>query len=390
MTDITIKCVRSIHEIPEADWDGLQEGGSFFNSHRFIRSVEEAAVEDAAFEYVLFYRAGVLIGHTVISAFNFTPDLFVSESKISNLLHRVFPSLMNITLLTGGVPASLGQLNMVVADEADAPAISHLLADLLDDRATQHGARFVSVKELTPQEADCYNPLQQHGFVKVNSIPYMMLDIQWPSFDAYLGSMRHPYRRSIHRSLKKIDLDTAHIYLQQDPDIPKNIPVLVLGDVSLCPPATFHALYLPVMARTSVKLETLNAGFFDRLYDNCKNDLDVLVLRKGDHIISAALLVREGANLTFMLIGRKDRQDMYDSYYNLVYGIIAYAIQTGVTRLNLGQTSYWVKQRIGGVAEPRFVYFKATGSQMQKLVQRFHPNIFPETPLPAVRVFLEP
>ena len=75
----------------------------------------------------------------------------------------------------------------------------------------------------------------------------------------------------------------------------------------------------------------------------------------GKKIISSALLVPHGDTLTFMLAGRENEKDEYDSYFNLVYGIIALAIQSGCKKLKLGQTAYWVKQCVGALPEPELI-----------------------------------
>ncbi len=59
--------------------------------------------------------------------------------------------------------------------------------------------------------------------------------------------------------------------------------------------------------------------------------------------------------MTFALVGlHYEERDKYDVYFNLVYGILLLAFRAGVTELHLGQTSYWLKQRIAAFVFPSF------------------------------------
>ena len=120
-----------------------------------------------------------------------------------------------------------------------------------------------------------------------------------------------------------------------------------------------------------------------------KNDghFQLLSLVDGEKIISSALLAPHGDTLTFMLVGREDKKDKYDSYFNIVYGIIAYAIEKRFKRLKLGQTAYWVKQSVGGIPENQLIYFACTGRIRHFILKRLNKLIFPEIKIKPVQVF---
>ena len=98
-------------------------------------------------------------------------------------------------------------------------------------------------------------------------------------------------------------------------------------------------------------------------------------------------MVPHGDTLTFMLVGREDEKDKYDSYFNLVYGIIAYAIERKFKKLKLGQTAYWVKQSVGGIPENQLIYFACTGSIRHFILKSLTKLIFPEIKIKPVQVF---
>jgi hypothetical protein len=148
----------------------------------------------------------------------------------------------------------------------------------------------------------------------------------------------------------------------------------------------FYQLYLKVMERTPTKLETLNQAFFENLFLQ-QEDYRILKLVVKGKIISAAVLVFSGDTLTFMLVGRENEKDEYDSYFNLVYGIIALAIREGFKIIKLGQTAYWVKQCVGGEPENEYIWFSSSSKCWHWILRKGKKIVFPETRLKKVNAF---
>jgi predicted N-acyltransferase len=228
--------------------------------------------------------------------------------------------------------------------------------------------------------------LTEHGFFRGHSIPYVSMDIRWPSFESYLSALRHNYRRPIKLTLKRRGQSRPEIVMDPSSFFPAEMPKLIVDGKQACSPQAFFELYLQVMDRAKVKLETLNRAFFEHLYANM--DVRVLAMIKGEQILGAAILIVDGTTMTFLLVGLDyTKRDEYEIYFNLVYGIISLAIEWGCTKLNLGQTSYWLKQRIGGVCIPEYLYFKANHHLVHSCLRTLRSVIFPETALPVPRVF---
>src|SRR5687768_13199047 len=125
---LTVKKYLTIHDIDENQWDSILRPDEVFNTHRFIRSVEESKIENAQFFYLLFYHDQQLVGSTVLSAFNMSLDLFISKNSIVRNLKHIFPGLFKIKLLVCGLPASFGQLNLTIINNKYADEVSSLIA----------------------------------------------------------------------------------------------------------------------------------------------------------------------------------------------------------------------------------------------------------------------
>ena len=93
---------------------------------------------------------------------------------------------------------------------------------------------------------------------------------------------------------------------------------------------------------------------------------------------------------TFLLAGldyRAPRQ--WQVYPNLVAEVVAEAIRSGASRLEMGQTSYPLKSRMGAVPEPRFLYLRCRRPLGAWLLRRLARVLFPEQDYPPRRVFRE-
>jgi predicted N-acyltransferase len=217
----------------------------------------------------------------------------------------------------------------------------------------------------------------------------MNLEIQWNSFDDYLFSLRHHYRRKILSALKKIGQSRPNIMKECEYNHKAESPALVLSEPDEYGADEFFKNYLAVMKRTPTKLETLNAAFFEKLFLQ-KADYKLLNLVVKGKIISSAVLIFENDALIFMLVGRENEKDEYDSYFNLVYGIIALAIQSGSRKLKMGQTAYWVKQCAGALPETERIYFASRRPFVHGILKLLRHVIFPELKLKPVDVFRKP
>ncbi len=419
--------LRSIHEVEEALWDSINAGQDLFHTHRFIRAVEDARVENSRFRYLLFYQREELVGTAALSAFVVSLDLFVAGilQKLIGSIRRVFPGFLKIEVLFCGLPISIGKHSLAISDLSRSGEILDLLVREMLEIGSVENIRFMCAKEFWENELLMVERLARYKFFCAWSIPYVRMKIRWPDFQSYLAAMRHSYRRQICRSLKKLGQSEPILYrlriadcglwndqslnsesyerngtleffpltsMQTDATAGVNSekPVLMLASPKICSPKQFYDLYLEVMSRAKIKLEMLNEAFFENFYKNMSNEFELLAMMKGSEILCVALLTIQDKTMTFLLTGIDySKRDEHDAYCNLLYGIVARAMQRGCDRLDLGQTSYWLKQRLGGECIPQFFYLRAESKLIHFFLKALRPVIFPEIKTPTPRVFRE-
>jgi predicted N-acyltransferase len=383
---LRVEYYKSIHLIEETVWNSLLTEHDVFNTHRFISVVENARVENASFWYLVFYDGEEIVGHAVLSSFSISLDLFISKNALIRTIKKIRPGFFTVNILFCGLPVSFAQSNLKVKDDTYAPRVVEEVAKEMEKIATVENINLLCAKEFKGKESDLYSTFLMSNFFKAYSLPYMTMNLHWDSFTEFLKNLRHPYRRAIKLSLRKSGGERPKIHLPHEV-YDDHQPVWLLGDIMLLPAQDLYEMYLPVMDRTPTKLETLNYEFFEEIQRSYKNKMEVLVVQQQGKVLCAGILLQHQNELTFMMVGRKDAKDKAHSYFNLVYGILELAISRGVHRINLGQTAYWVKQRIGGESVDVYIYFKSRKKIINWILKKLNKVIFPKLDLKKLSVF---
>jgi len=380
--------LSSIDQVPAENWDRVASRQGLFWTHRFFRALESSGVENASYHYVLVYDAESLVGTAVLSSFVVSLDLLLPRAvqKGCQLVRKLLPGFMRIKVLFCGVPISFGKHTIACAGKDYAASVVTRVASVMNDLAVRESIRYLCFKEFAQRDLTLCAPLEGLGYFRANSVPRVLLPIRWTSYQDYLRSMRHGYRRAILSSLQALG-QKWRVWPPDEAPVAEDV-YLRLDDGQRCSAGHFHELYVQVMSRTVVKLETLNARFFERLFAEMRNDVKLLLLEKGDRLLGAAVLANYQGTLTFLFVGFDyERRDEYAVYLNLLNGIVRYGIESGWGVIDLGQTSYWLKQRIGGQTEPMHFCLKCRSRWFHSLLKASRRFLFPQTSIPSLRVF---
>src|SRR5262249_34058365 len=118
-------------------------------------------------------------------------------------------------------------------------------------------------------------------------------------------------------------------------------------------------LYEQVMERAPYQLEHLNLPFLQRLNEAFGAQAQALLVEREGRLLAAAILLSSPRVLTFLIAGidyALNRE--HGAYLNLVSEVVAEAIRAGSPLLELGQTSYQLKGRMGAFTEPRHLFIR--------------------------------
>lgn len=154
------------------------------------------------------------------------------------------------------------------------------------------------------------------------------------TFKEYLDSLRSPYRRRIKKALKKREKIRINRF---EPNEFTEI---------------HYELYKSIMNRTQNPLESLPLEFFTDYDAELYEFADI----ESNEVIGFIQLKELRGNLVFLFGGfRKEDNDRYDIYYNMLLKIIETGIEKKVKRIEFGQTAEESKLKIGCREVPEYL-----------------------------------
>ncbi|HYY55728.1 MAG TPA: GNAT family N-acetyltransferase [Pyrinomonadaceae bacterium] len=372
----TVRVFERIEEVDAAEWDSILGVDDIQATHRFIKTCQSAKVENASYRHLTIYDGEGLVCVASLSMMLVSLDL-LSTGATRALIHALRglrAGFLRVPLLLCGLPVSFGNSCIRFRVGADSARIIELVADLMDSLARDTGASVLCFKEFTAGErAALDEPLKQYGYFGARSLPGCAMAIRWRSFEDYASSMRAGYRRQL----------TATLRVRRE----AGLSVRVMRDFGAeC--ARIHRLYLAVMDRAEFQLERLNLHFFEELNVNLGADSRAILLERDGELLSAAVMLFTRRVATFLLVGIDyDHNRTYHSYFNIVIEVIREAINAGVERLELGQTSYDLKGRLGGLPTERHIYLKHRNRLLNPIFRTASGLLFSTLTPPQRRVF---
>lgn len=369
-----VRAFRSINQIAAAEWDSILPPDEIQLRHAFVRACEDADIEHAEYRHLLVFREGELAG--IASLFRMTVRLeLLCPGALRSLIEaarRVYPRFLRPTLLFCGLPVSAARPCIAFRSPADAPFVLAQVAGFMESVAGELGARLLCFKEFRPAEALLLDALREHGFFRAFSLSSFRMALPWQSYEAYLGAMRAGYRRQARVTLRRAA--AAGISCRTVPGEQYDW-------------ARFFVLYEQVMDRARFQLERLNLDFFRNLSAYLPDCVRVIEVQRGDELLAAGVLLETSGLTTFFMTGIDyDLNGAALAYPALITEIVAHAIRSGTGGIELGQTSPALKGRVGGEAEPRYVYFRYRSKWAHALFELTAPLLFPEDRVPARRV----
>ena len=357
------------------EWDALLAPDDVQATHRFIGVCQHSRVADAAYRHITVHEGRQLLAIASCCRMQVALDLLstgVVRGAIQGV-RRWRRDFFRVPVAFCGLPVSVGQSCVRLRPGTDAPAITGLVARELESWARSSGTAVLCFKEFAPWELPVVEPLTEHGYFRAASMPSCTLSIAWRTFEEYVGAMRAGYRRQILASLRARDRLGLTVRL---------VPAWEAQAARIFP------LYEQVMDRAPFQLERLNLAFFQHLAAGLGGQTSALLVERDGALLAAAVLLHAPGTLTFLFAGidySHHRQSQ--AYLTLVTEIVATAIRHGATQLELGQTTYDLKQRLGAEMSARWLYVKCTNPRVHVTLRAASRALFPTISPPPRRVF---
>ena len=169
-------------------------------------------------------------------------------------------------------------------------------------------------------------------FAKMPTLPSVILQNSFTSYEAYLSKMRAHYRYRLLKAQKRFET----VKIIENPTF----------DSSL------YTLYEAVYARSSYPLVKNTHDFFQTFPGK------ITAFYAGEKPLGFCQYHIGDDTLTFMFCGLDyESLKTYDTYLNILQYLVARGIEHGVKTIDLGQTTEEIKLKLGGSLKPLNLYY---------------------------------
>lgn len=329
---MTLSCVHTASQLG-IDWDGIAK--STYQRRPFLMHLEQTNPS-----YQRYYQ---LHSHGNLKAGAIVYDLKVNLLTFSK-------RELKIPMKIIGLPLSCSE-GGIIGDKSEVePLLEHILK--------KEKGIILSVN---------YDPeISLTGIVPIKSVPTRILNIQQTTWEGYLSSLRHPYRRRINKALEK--------------------SVNVTKRAGSCSAfgEEHYQQYLDVVNRSKEKLEILDSSFFKELPEQF-----ILNSFYTDHqLLYWHITFREETTYHFLFGGMNLLlRDTYDSYTNNLIQIVKDGIKLGCKTIELGQTADESKSRFGALAEEKHLFLYHKNPLLRFVFRTFQKQLGHKGPYTHHRVF---
>jgi hypothetical protein len=299
--------------LPEL-WDRLAL--DYFQTRGFLEHTEK--YNPCKQRYYMLFQNGILI--TGLVMYTIRLDLFTYLAIPS-------PFRMNIV----GIPCSVSSAGII----GSYPHLSMLLSHI---KGKEKG--FLLVLNLNSK-------LPVKGFIFGRTLPTVLLEGRFDSWEDYAQSLRSDYRRRI----KRLSRSFSGIKITRGE--------CVIFDEQM------YDLYLGVLKRSKGKLETLSMEFFQKLPSN----FHLTTCCDQGKVIGWFITTTFGEKTYFFLGGIDYKQnELHHTYFNTLIEILREAIEKKASCLDLGQTAEIPKIRMGGKIMEKYMLGYHSNRVIRKLL----------------------
>jgi len=374
--ELEVTVTADIDEISPTLWDAHLDPDDLQASHRFVRVCQRSGVEEAKYRHVLITRGGRTVATASLACLHVRLELLAGPAvrRLVAASRVLRPNLLRIPIVLCGLPVSFGQSCLRVAPGEDpAPLLSRFDAEA-ERFAASEGAGLICFKEMSTAEARIADGLCRGGYFRVPSLPSCRLDLPYDDMQELTDAMRSGYRHQLHQTER--ECEENHLKVRRV----DNWEALE---------GTLFELYERVMDKAEYQMERLNREFFRELRLAFGDQARVITVeREGGEMLAYAIMLHGVRRSTFLIAGiRYSQPEALVAYRTVVMQTVVDALQRGADALEMGQTSYGTKTRLGAKGTARYLYFRHRHPFFHGLLRSFGGVLFPDRTIPPRRVF---
>jgi hypothetical protein len=333
--------------------------------HRFYELVEDTIRQGFDYKYFAIRHEDGEV-QAIQPFFILDQDLLAGVNSrvraIVGSVRRVWPRFLKMRTLMVGCAVGEGCLDGSTSSHA---SNAWLLASAIVAHACDLKTPLIVLKEFPAIYRRSLNCFLDLGFSRVPSLPMTRLNIDYPSFDAYMaralnGATRRKLRKKFAAAAAALPIEMS-VVVDVTPVIDEIYP-----------------LYVLVYDRSKLHFEKLTKPFFCGLGRLLPDKVRFFLWRQNGRIIAFTLCMIEGDSIYAEYIGL-DYSVALDLhlYHYAVRDMISWAILQGYQWLRSGGLNYDPKLHLRHVLDPTDLYVRHTSTIVNAVLKRILPWIEP-------------
>ncbi len=349
----------SIAEIDRADWNMLHPNNPECWAH--YRAIECMPSDNFTYSVVAVYAGGRLVGAAPMFRVDYRLDdpLGPGLKAVTNWIGRRAPQSTRMPVLGLGSPWSdecrVGILPCL-DDQQRSKVFEGLLAAMTECAATNN-VRVLALKDVTDDDSQWAGGLlQKHQFSAIPSLPVATLDLPFSNTDEYLASLSAKMRYDLRKKLRKA----------------KSVRIELRDSIEGLE-ADILRLYKQTQENRKASydcFDVLPDSYFRHMVEGLEGRAKILLCWIGDRLGLVNLFVVENDRLVGKYLGMDYEVSRKNNLYFVNWmATVEYCIENGISSMQVGQSCYGPKARLGCKLHRSWVYAKHTGTFIGPIVR---------------------
>jgi hypothetical protein len=288
-------------------------------------------------------------------------------------LRRLWPRFLTARTLMVGCAAGEGHLDG--EDEMPHDVQVRLLRDWIPRHAERLGAPLVVFKEFPAKYRGVLGCLADAGYTRVPSYPMTRLDIDYPSFEAYMAdALSRKTRRDLRLKFRAAAAAPP-------------ITLAVMSDIT-ARIAEVYPLYSQVFARSKWRFEKLTPQFFCELGQKMPDKVRYFVWTKDARAVAFSLCMVEGDDVFAEYLGLDYSCALDLHLYHYAFrDVVRWAMANGYRRFRSTGLNYDPKLHLRATLDPLDLYVRHGSPLVNGVLARVLPALEPTRAAPVLRRF---
>jgi hypothetical protein len=284
--------------------------------------------------------------------------------RLTDFIRRFWPRFMHARTLMVGCAAGEGHLDG--QDEFARRSSARLLASALVTKARELKARLIVLKEFHAKYRSALECFVDNDFVRIPSLPNVMLDIDYSSFEEYITrALSGGARRKLRLKLKAADQAAQPIKMSVVDDVTRIIDQV-------------YPLYLQVYNRSSLHFEKLTKEYFCALGHQMGEKNRFFIWRQNEKIVAFGSCLLQGDMIHAEYLGLDYTVALDLHLYHYTFrDLIVWGIANGYKRFHSSALNYDPKLHLRYRLDPIDLYVRHTSKACNAVFRRILPWIEP-------------